>query len=248
VKESLTAYNRTAFLTGALLSRPLTPHITLSYGAGFVTEQVYQESITRNYVLAQLPVTLSYDSTNNLFEPTRGWRANISLTPTKPVVGGAGVFVIAQGSASTYLAVEHNARGIFALRALIGAIQGASQFQVPPDQRFYAGGSATVRGFTYQTIGPLFPDDNPQGGTAIDAGTIEFRQRIGKSFGVVPLVDVGQVTATGKPFTGTLRIGAGIGARYYSGIGPIRLDVAVPLNRTPGSDSFALYIGLGEAF
>jgi translocation and assembly module TamA len=164
------------------------------------------------------------------------------------VVGAAGVFLIAQGSASTYLAVEHDARGVLALRALVGSIQGATQFQVPPDQRFYAGGSATVRGFTYQTIGPLFPDDTPEGGTAIDAGTVEFRQRIGKSFGIVPFVDAGQVSADSKPFTGTLRVGAGIGARYYTGIGPIRIDVAVPLNRTPGSSSFALYIGLGEAF
>jgi translocation and assembly module TamA len=248
LKESLTAYNRTAFLTGALLSRPITKHLTFGYGVGFVTEQVDQEGVTRNYVLAQLPITLTYDSTDNIFEPTRGWRANIELTPTKPVVGAAGVFLIAQGSASTYLAVEHDARGVLALRALVGSIQGATQFQVPPDQRFYAGGSATVRGFTYQTIGPLFPDDTPEGGTAIDAGTVEFRQRIGKSFGIVPFVDAGQVSADSKPFTGTLRVGAGIGARYYTGIGPIRIDVAVPLNRTPGSSSFALYIGLGEAF
>jgi translocation and assembly module TamA len=248
VREFLTAYDRTAFLLGGALSRPITPHLTFSYGLGFVTEQVTQEGVETNYVLAQLPITLNFDNTNNLFEPTRGERINVSLTPTKPVVGGAGAFLIAQVSGSTYIAVEHDARGVLALRALLGSIQGASQFQVPPDQRFYAGGSGTVRGYTYQTIGPLFPDDNPEGGTAIDAATIEFRQRIGKSFGIVPFVDAGQVSAGSAPFSGTLRVGVGLGARYYTGIGPIRLDVAVPLERTPGSDSFALYIGLGEAF
>jgi translocation and assembly module TamA len=248
LRESLTAYDRTAILLGGALSRQITPHLIFSYGPSFVTEQVTQEGVETNYVLAQLPITLTFDNTNNLFEPTRGERINVSLTPTKPVVGGAGAFIIAQASGSTYIAVEHDARGVLALRALVGSIQGASQFQVPPDQRFYAGGSGTVRGYTYQTIGPLFPDDNPAGGTAIDAGTIEFRQRIGKSFGIVPFVDAGQVSATSKPFTGTLRVGVGLGARYYTGIGPIRLDVALPLERTPGSDSFALYIGLGEAF
>ncbi len=248
LKESLTAYNRTALLAGAALSRPLTPHITLGYGLGFVTESVSQEGITRRYVLAQIPLTLAYDTTDSLFEPTRGVRVNLSLTPTKPITGGAGEFIIAQLGGSTYLPVERDARGIVALRGLLGSIQGASQFQVPPDQRFYAGGSGTVRGFSYQTIGPLFPDDTPEGGTAIDAATVEFRQHVGKHFGVVPFVDLGQVSASGKPFTGTLRVGAGVGARYYTGIGPIRLDLAVPLNKSPGSGSFALYIGLGEAF
>jgi translocation and assembly module TamA len=248
VREFLTAYDRTAFLAGALLSRPLTLHIILGYGAGFITERVDQEGVSRSYVLGQIPLSLTYDTTDSLFEPTRGIRANVTLTPTKPIVGGAGAFLITQLTGSTYLAVEHGARGIIALRGLIGVIAGATNFQVPPDQRFYAGGSGTVRGFTYQTIGPLFADDKPEGGTAIDAATLEFRQRIGKSFGVVPFVDIGQVTASGKPFTGNLRIGAGIGARYYTGIGPIRVDLAVPLNRTPGSGAFALYIGLGEAF
>jgi translocation and assembly module TamA len=248
LKESVTAYNRTALLAAGLISRPITTHLTFGYGLGFITEGVSQEGLSRNYVLAQLPITLTYDSTDNVLEPTHGLRFNVAFTPTKPVSGGAGVFVIAQTSGSTYIPVELGARGILALRALVGSIQGASQFQVPPDQRFYAGGSATVRGFTYQTIGPLFPDDNPAGGTAIDAGTIEFRQRIGKNFGIVPFFDAGQVSAYSAPFTGTLREGAGIGARYYTGIGPIRADVAFPLNRTPGSSAFALYIGLGEAF
>jgi len=183
-----------------------------------------------------------------VLEPTHGINATVALTPTKPVAGGAGLFTIAQLSASTYLPVERDARGIIALRAQIGSIQGASQFQVPADQRFYAGGSGSVRGFSYQTIGPLFPDDTPAGGNAIDTGAIEFRQHIGKSFGVVPFVDAGQVSAGSAPFTGTLRVGVGIGARYYTGIGPIRVDVAFPLNRTPNSGAFALYIGLGESF
>jgi translocation and assembly module TamA len=248
LNESLTAYSRTALLANAGLSRPVTKHLTFGYGLGFVTENVLQEDVRRNYVLVQLPVTLTYDTTDSALEPTRGVRANLDFTPTRPIIGDAGLFIIAQASASTYLAVENDARGIFALRALLGTIQGATQFQVPPDQRFYAGGSSTVRGYTYQTVGPLFADDNPQGGAAIDAGTIEFRQRVFKNFGIVPFVDAGQVSAGSAPFKGTLSIGAGMGLRYYTGIGPIRVDFAVPLKRTAGSGSFALYIGLGEAF
>ena len=139
-------------------------------------------------------------------------------------------------------------RSVLAVRGLIGSAVGASQFELPPDQRFYGGGSATVRGFRYQSIGPQFPDNTPIGGTSIDAGTIEFRQRIGESFGAAAFVDAGQVGTKSRPFDGTVHVGAGFGVRYYTGIGPIRFDVAVPLNKQPGGDAFEIYIGLGQAF
>jgi translocation and assembly module TamA len=248
LKESVTAYNRTAFLAQGLLSRPITPHLTISYGLGFVQESVTQENIDRHYVLAQLPLTLSYDTADSALEPTKGIDASLSLTPTKPIQGSSSFFTIAQAYAATYIAVERNAFGILALRAQVGSIQGASQFQVPADERFYAGGTTTVRGYTYQTVGPQFPDEVPQGGLALDTATIELRQHITKSIGIVPFVDAGQVSKTSTPFEGTLSVGAGLGLRYYTGIGPIRADFAVPLEKTPGSGSFALYIGLGEAF
>jgi translocation and assembly module TamA len=105
-----------------------------------------------------------------------------------------------------------------------------------------------VRGFKYQSIGPLFPDNNPIGGTSIDAGTVEFRQRLFGDFGVATFADAGQVSADNAPFGGTLRVGMGVGLRYYTPIGPVRLDVAVPLNRPPGGDRFEVYLGLGQAF
>jgi translocation and assembly module TamA len=135
-----------------------------------------------------------------------------------------------------------------AVRGIVASAQGASQFDLPPDQRFYAGGSATVRGFKYQSVGPLFADNNPQGGAALDAATIEFRQRVWGNIGAAVFVDAGQVSAENAPFEGTLREGVGTGVRYYTPIGPIRVDVAVPLNKPPGGDSFELYLGLGQAF
>jgi translocation and assembly module TamA len=199
-------------------------------------------------VLAQLPLDLSYDSADSALEPTKGVNASLSLTPTRPIEGSGSLFVITQAYAATYIAVERNAFGILALRGQVSSIQGASQFQVPADERFYAGGTSTIRGYTYQTVGPLFPDDTPEGGLALDAATIELRQHITKTIGIVPFVDAGQVSANSAPFEGSLSVGAGLGLRYYTGIGPIRADFAVPLKRTAGSGSFALYIGLGEAF
>jgi translocation and assembly module TamA len=248
-QESLTAYSRTALLLAANLSHPLSKHVSLTYGPAFVAENVLQESVWRSYLLLQFPVTLSYNTADSALEPTNGVIASATLTPTEPAAGqDHSPFLIAQASASAYLAVEPAARGIVALRGQLGSIVGTTQLGVPPDQRFYAGGSGTVRGYTYQTIGPLFADDNPQGGLAFDAASLEFRQRVATNFGIVPFVDAGQVNARAAPFQGTLRIGVGVGLRYYTGIGPIRFDIAFPLTRIAGSGGFALYIGLGEAF
>ena len=91
-------------------------------------------------------------------------------------------------------------------------------------------------------------DGNPVGGTSIDAGTIEYRQRIGKSFGTAVFVDAGQVGATSSPFQGGIKVGAGIGLRYYTPIGPIRVDFAVPVVHQANSGNFQFYIGIGQAF
>lgn len=248
LKESLTAYDRTALLLGASLSRPITKHITLTYGPTFTSAQVTQEGVETSYVLLQFPVTAAFNNTDSLLEPTHGVNAAFTVTPSGPVVGDTSPFVILQGRAATYIPVEPKARGLIAVRLIVGSVLGTTRFNLPPDQRFYAGGSGSVRGYTYQTIGPLFPDDNPEGGAAMDAVNLEFRQHVWKNFGIVPFVDAGQVSTGNTPFTGTLRVGVGLGVRYYTGIGPIRFDVAVPMSKIPGSGTFALYVGLGEAF
>ena len=200
------------------------------------------------YNLIGLPLSLKYDSSNNLLDPTKGIRATFSATPTEALGAGSHSFVILQAAASTYLDFSGTGRSVLALRGLVGEVPGTGTFALPPDQRFYAGGSATVRGYRYQSVGPEFVDGNPTGGTAVSAGTVEFRQRILGSYGLVGFVDAGQVSSNGVPFSSHWQVGAGIGVRYYTPIGPIRLDVAVPLDRERGDDSFELYIGIGQAF
>ena len=248
IKQSLQAYDQTALLERIALNRKLSPHWTASLGLSGEQESIIQEGATRHYNLAGVPATLRYDSTTNLMDPTSGIRAALSVTPTKALGASPATFFISQVSGSTYLDLTGNGRSVLALRGLVGKVSGTGVFGLPPDQRFYAGGSATVRGYRYQTLGPQFTDRRPTGGTAVAAGSIEFRQRIYASFGLVGFVDMGQVSSTGAPFTSNWHAGAGVGARYYTSIGPIRLDVAVPLNKLPGGDSLELYVGIGQAF
>ncbi len=267
LKQNLQAYDQTALLVRALVNRKLSKQWSVSGGLGAEQERILQQGVARSYTLAFVPLFANFDNTalaNPLDDPTHGFRVSLGATPTYSFgsaggsdsvtnQGGNSFFTILQATASTYLdlnrfGLTRPGRSVIAVRGIVGSVQGATTFDLPPDQRLYAGGSGTVRGFKYQGIGPLFGNGDPVGGTSLDAGTIEFRQRIGKSFGVAAFADAGQVGTTSAPFQGTLRIGAGVGARYYTPIGPIRLDVAVPLNKPPGGDSFELYIGLGEAF
>lgn len=222
------------------------------------TEEVFTTNLlTSHYTLVALPITLLYNTTgldSPIQDPTHGIRASFSEAPTLSLGTTGAKFFITQANIAYYLdlhelGLNHDAgRSILALRAVGGLASGASQFSLPPDQRFYAGGSGTVRGFRYQSVGPTFPDRNPIGGTAINAGSAEFRQRIGQSLGFAVFVDAGQVSQNVNPLNATLRFGTGAGVRYYTPIGPIRLDFAVPINRLPGGDAFEIYIGLGQAF
>ena len=266
LKQDLQAYNQTALLVRAVVDRKLSQAWSVSGGLGAEQERIIQEGVARSYTLAFVPLTVSYDGTglvNPLDSPNRGVRVSLDATPTESLgsgssgsgnnKGGDSFFAILQGTAATYFDLHRvglaaPGRSVIAVRAVVGSVQGATTFELPPDQRLYAGGSGTVRGYKYQGVGPLFADGNPEGGTAVDAGTVEFRQRIGKSFGFAAFADAGQVSSSSVPGSGTLRVGAGVGGRYYTAIGPIRLDVAVPLNKPPGGDSFELYVGLGEAF
>ena len=249
LREYLQAYDRTGVVLGAAVSRLLDTHLTASAGVTWTAEQITQEAITRDYLLLQLPLRLTYDSTDSVFEPRRGLRGSISVTPTQSLgKAGNASFLIGYASGSAYADIRGDGRTILAARALVGAITGGTTFAVPPDQRFYGGGSATVRGFRYQSIGPQFPSGRPTGGTAMDAATVEYRQRIMADWGAAIFVDAGQVSAKGVPLDGSVHVGVGAGVRYYSSIGPIRLDLALPVTRDRKGDTFELYIGIGEAF
>jgi translocation and assembly module TamA len=251
VKQHLDAYSQTAENFTVLLRRRFS---TLWTGTGGVTiahDFVSQEGVDRTYELLSVPITGAYDSTglkDPLGDPTKGARATIALTPSVALGHHSSIFAILQGSASTYFDLSGDGRSVLAVRALAASIQGASTFDLPPDQRLYLGGSGTVRGFRYQSVGPHFADEQPTGASSIDAVTIEFRQRLWSDYGFAAFVDAGQASTNSIPFNGSVAVGAGLGARYYTSIGAIRLDVAVPVTKMPKGDTFEIYLSIGQAF
>ncbi|MGO9934205.1 MAG: autotransporter assembly complex protein TamA [Steroidobacteraceae bacterium] len=263
LKQSLQAYDQTSKSTGATLSRRLSSIWTVSVGLSFSDEHIIQDQQIHDYTLIALPLSVGYDTTNlasPLEDPVHGIRGSVSVTPTLAIGNPNAIFTITQVKIATFFDLsdffsEAAGRSVLAARALAGLAQGAGEYSLPPDQRFYAGGSATIRGYQYQSVGPLFPAGTPAagspiGGTAITAGGLEMRQRFGYNFGAAAFVDGGQVSASLKAVPDEFRIGVGAGLRYYTPIGPIRLDIAAPtrLQPWPNNDHFEIYIGLGQAF
>jgi translocation and assembly module TamA len=210
--------------------------------------------------LLAVPLTVAFDPTrlaSPLEDPRRGIRASLSVTPTLAIGKPDSTFLITQTQLAAYFDLDHllpsgPGRTVLAARALAGLADGAGELSLPPDQRFYAGGSGTIRGYVYQSVGPKFmdPESTPIGGTAFTAGSLELRQRIGTNWGAAVFVDAGQVSGSLRAAPGEFAVGTGIGLRYYTPIGPIRLDVGVPTKRQapPYDDAFEVYIGLGQAF
>ena len=114
---------------------------------------------------------------------------------------------------------------------------------------FTAGGGNSVRGYSFKSIGVTGPGGDTIGGASLLEVSAEFRQRLNEGFGVVAFADAGTVGRSSfVDFSEDVKFGVGLGIRYYTGLGPIRLDVAIPLNRGPDDAGFAIYAGIGQSF
>jgi len=204
---------------------------------------------TRTFFIAALPVSLGYDGSDNLLDPTRGFRLAGRLSPEISMHGGRFTYARAQIDASAYHPVSDSV--VVAGRIRLGTIFGTSAFDVAPSRRFYSGGGGSVRGYGYQQLGPKDVDGDPIGGRGLAEFGLETRIRLkqfGGNFGVVPFFDGGSLTTKSLPTFSHFRYAAGLGVRYYSSFGPIRIDVGVPLNRQKGDGPVAVTVSLGQAF
>jgi translocation and assembly module TamA len=218
----------------------------------------------QNFFIAGVNGQLGFDSTDSLLDPTKGFRALARLSPEISQSEGANN-QYARGliEGSTYYPVSDSL--VIAGRVRFGSIVGAPRDAIAPSRRLYAGGGGSVRGFGYQQLGPRVIEPNPDfdptdpeeedpatitrpiGGRSLFEGAIEARYRFG-DFGIVPFVDIGQVYESSTPGFSDLRMGAGIGGRYYTNFGPLRFDVATPIGRREGESLIAVYISIGQAF
>ncbi|MFO7976151.1 MAG: autotransporter assembly complex family protein [Candidatus Hydrogenedentota bacterium] len=248
-REDLDAYLSTRLGGMVAIERMLTDHMNGRVGIAYRFDRVEQKADTNSYNLLSFPASIEWTTVDSALDPTTGIRASVLAEPFVELTDPETVFLKTEATLSHYVPVTESRDMILALRMKLGMVTGAGRDAIPPDERFYAGGGGSVRGYPYRTISPL-DDDDPIGGRSLIESTIEVRKKITEAIGLVVFVDGGTVSESPYPdFSSDYRLSAGMGARYYSPVGPLRLDVAIPLNRRSEIDnSFEIYVSLGQAF
>ncbi len=232
------------------LSRMLGLNWRISLSAAYERTLETQIGAHYNVSLFSLPLELRHDSSNNPLDPTAGDRITLTAQPYFSLIGNHTAFQRLDLYATKYVKVWDAPRVVLAGWTRDGTILGASDFAVPPDKRLYVGGAGSVRGFGYQMAGPVTDGGTPLGGDSAVAFGGEIRMRATRTVGVVPFIEAGRAYATSAPdFHLPLFSGAGIGLRYYTPVGPVRADLAFPLDPRSGIDKrFQIYLSLGQAF
>ena len=204
----------------------------------------------QTYTIAGLFGAATIDSSDDLLDPKSGFRLTGFLAPeVSNSLGEESYYLRAQADASYYHAVSDTI--VLASRMRAATIQGVEAFRIAPSRRLYAGGGGSVRGYGFQGIGPRNDFGEPTGGGSLVEAAIEARIQTGlldDSVEVVPFLDAGSVALGSTPDFRFIRYGAGIGLRYKTSFGPIRVDVGAPLNPTQFDAPVVVYVSLGQAF
>ena len=220
-----------------------------AFGLGFRASDTRTALGSRSYAILTLPVSAIHDYRNNELNPTEGYYAEASVMPFLSLYGtdnGVRTNLDLRG----YKSVGADDRLTFALRGQLGSIIGPALIDTPADFLYFSGGGGTVRGKKYQSLGVPIGGNLAVGGRSFLGVSGEMRVKTTDKLSLVGFYDTGYIGSEGFPdgSSGKWHSGAGLGVRYDTGSGPIRLDVAVPVSG-PGSESgFEIYIGIGQAF
>lgn len=224
-------------------------NLTFRYGGSI--EYVHDETVSEDgdYALIGLRAELSYNGANDLLDPTEGYRFVIRANPYLGWNNDLRRFITLETIGTAYFPFDRGKKFVGALRARLGTILGDSRDDIPIAKRFFAGGGGSIRGFGYKRAGPVDAEDSPLGGNSVIEINAELRYRINDEFGAVVFVDGGGAFDDVVPTDiADFFVGVGVGVRYYSPIGPVRLDVAFPIEGRDGEPDYQVYVSVGQAF
>ncbi|MEM8837210.1 MAG: autotransporter assembly complex family protein [Pseudomonadota bacterium] len=222
--------------------------LTLSGSGRFQVGEFDDAFGTRDLITVGLVGTAIYDKRDDTLEPTKGFYLGLDINPFYELeFENAGVRFDLEGR--TYLTLDTARRFTLAARTRLGSLVGPEREETASDLLFFTGGGGSVRGFGFKTIGVAEDDGDVTGGRSFIEGSFEARFRATDTIGGVAFVDAGAVSEDSFfDFEDGASVGVGLGARYYTSIGAIRADVAVPINGGPDDPPVAFYAGIGQTF
>lgn len=232
------------------LEKPFHEIWTTGIGVSADYSRIDEDGVESIYAVVGLPVNAARDGTDDILDPHKGTRLQLSATPYFATIENDVSFTVFEASGSAYFGLGKERRLVPAIRVRAGSIVGADTGEIPITKRFFAGGGGSVRGYEFQKAGPLDADGDPVGGRSVLETGFELRWRATNRVGFVPFIEGGNVYDGTTPDLGEdLFWATGLGLRYFTIAGPIRLDVAFPLNRRVGiDDDYQIYVSIGQAF
>ncbi|MFH0881255.1 MAG: autotransporter assembly complex family protein [Lentisphaerota bacterium] len=242
-------YHSRYFRTSLNLGREWPRYLSGSLGIALKVSHVTQLETEGDFILLSLPGMVALDTRDNDFDPERGGFYRLQTAPTWDLYGNSTGYLKTQATLQHYLNLFNRPNLILAARCSIGSLVGADPYKVPADERFYSGGGGSIRGYAYQSVGPV-ASNLCVGGNSLFEVSLETRFHLTQNFGLVLFLDGGSAFNSDFPDASEqLLWGTGVGLRYFTMLGPIRLDAGFPLNRRPEMDqSFQVYLSIGQAF
>lgn len=247
------AFDQTGANISATIEERITPRVRGSLGveAGYASiddsrTRARINSDRREIYILSAAATADYIGVRDVLDPQDGVRARLSVEPGVTYGDTNIAFTRLSGEVSLYSDIGNNDRLTGALRGRLGTIAGPQG--APPDRLFYAGGGGSVRGYEYQSLSPRDALNIPIGGRSLIETSAELRWRQSERLGYVAFIDAGAAGPDTSPPLEDMRAGVGLGARYYAGFGPLRADIAIPLDKREGDADFQIYLSIGQAF
>jgi outer membrane protein insertion porin family len=209
---------------------------------------VLSKEDTGTLAISALRPGIIFDTRDNPFDPRKGILAGISIKATSPLLLSETNFlkILFQGSVYHQL----SKRFVAALSLRGGLAWGYDDTEeLPIVERFFLGGRTSVRGYEQDMLGPKGSDGNPTGGNAFICGNAELRSYLGRGLGIVAFLDGGNVwPKVGDIEFGSIKYTTGLGLRYNTPVGPIRVDYGYKLQREKGESAGELHFAIGHAF
>ncbi|MCO5733620.1 autotransporter assembly complex family protein [Rhizobium sp. SSA_523] len=247
-RETPDAYEANTITGKTIFSYELSDLDTVTAGIDISWSKTEDAFGKNTYLTPSLPVTFERDARDNKLDPTEGYRATLKAQPSYETYGGT-FFSSFDASASGYLGLGEDDRIVLAGLLSGGTIIGTETVRaIPTTRRYFAGGGGSVRGYGFREISPYNAENKATGGLSYAIASAELRFKITEKIGIVPFFDAGTVSDEIVPDFSDIRMGAGIGLRYSTPFGPLRLDVALPLNRYDGGSRYGIYAGIGQSF